>query len=488
MQQSSFAGFATGASAASGTLMLLPPTEQEEAIDAVHHATAIYTTLSVVEALLDRLNWPACGGRLLDPSAGDGAFLVAAIDRLAPAPGDLSALSRVRGYEFHAGAVSDARRHVAQALCKLGWTDAAAYQAAPTVVELRDFLTEGGREVADWVAGNPPYLAWSRLPDYFKARYADVVAKYATRDLLHAFVDQCTKVLSPLGAIAIVTSDRWLFNQTAAELRTAVGKQVSLAHVERLDPTTSFYRPKMRRAGSPPRIHPVSVVLRRTGAGRAPITAAPISPDGHEDTPWDGPTLSDIATIRLAPWLGPHGVFTIDAQQASRLGPDADLVPVVDTDDVDPTTDCLSAPTRLAIRTQRSTEPQGAVSDHLLATRNRMPPRGLRGPYWVPPESLPAALDEPSIMVPRIAQRIRVIDLQPDVCAINHNITVIRRSPGGPSLDEIRAVLLSANSHAWLLRHAPRLENGYLSITTSLLRRLPFTGAVAARADLGLAA
>ncbi|MEN8719088.1 MAG: N-6 DNA methylase [Oceanococcaceae bacterium] len=468
--------------------MLLPPTEHEEAIDAVHQATAIYTTVSVVEALLDRLDWPTCGGRLLDPSAGDGAFLVAAIERLAPAPGDLLTLSRVRGYEFHAGAVSDARCRVADVLRKLGWTAAAARKAAPTVVEQRDFLTEGGRESTDLIAGNPPYLAWSRLPDYFKTLYADVVAKYANRDLLYAFVDQCTKVLSPHGAIAVVTSDRWLFNQTAAELRSAVGKQVSLAHVERLDVSTSFYRPKLRRAGSLPRIHPVSVVLRRTGTDLVPITAAPISPDGHEDTPWTGPTLSDIATIRLAPWLGPHGVFTIDAQQADTLGPHADLVPVVDTDDVDPATDRLAPPSRMAIRTQRAVEPQGPVSAHLLATRDRMPPRGLRGPYWVPPESLPAALDEPSLMVPRIAQRIRVIDLPAGVSAINHNITVIRHTAGGPSLDEIRAVLLSAESHAWLLRHAPRLENGYLSITTSLLRRLPFTGTIPASLDLARAA
>lgn len=446
----------------------------EQAIEVVHHATAIYTTMSVVESVLDRLDWPACGGRLLDPSAGDGAFLIAAITRLAPNPGDIETLHRVRGYEFHPGAVADARHRVANALEQLGWDREDATVAAYEVVEQRDFLTEGGHETYATVVANPPYLKYARIPDYFKKLYATVVKRYALGDLLHAFLDKTMQVLEPNGSVGLISSDRWMFNQTASQLRVELGKLVGIEHVERLDVTTSFYRPKVRRAGSPPRIHPITVIMRRGADNLVPLTAAPISPDGYSEEAWDGPTMGDVATIRLAPWLGPHGVFTIDAEMADSLGPEAVLVPVVDTDDVDPQSNALSSPSRLAIMTQRDLEPQGPLAAHLIANRYRMPPRGRRGNYWVPPEALRPSSGAPSIMVPRIAQRIRVIDLPPGVMAINHNLTLFQGHADGPSLEQLKAALLSERSHAWLLRNAPRLESGYLSITTTLLRRMPF--------------
>src|SRR3712207_8331633 len=49
--------------------------------------------------------------RLLDPGAGNGGFLVAALSRLDLAPDDVdTAAHRVRGYEFYPCAVADARR------------------------------------------------------------------------------------------------------------------------------------------------------------------------------------------------------------------------------------------------------------------------------------------------------------------------------------------------------------------------------------------
>ena len=51
-------------------------------IAAIHHGTGIYTMPPEIDALLDRLGWPWQGTRLLDPGAGNGGFLVAALRRL----------------------------------------------------------------------------------------------------------------------------------------------------------------------------------------------------------------------------------------------------------------------------------------------------------------------------------------------------------------------------------------------------------------------
>jgi len=64
--------------------MLLMNDERDLAIAEVHEATSIYTTASVVDDLLKHVGWPNGRARLVDPSAGDGAFLVGALEMLKP--------------------------------------------------------------------------------------------------------------------------------------------------------------------------------------------------------------------------------------------------------------------------------------------------------------------------------------------------------------------------------------------------------------------
>ena len=125
----------------------------------IHRATGIYTAVPEIEALLDRLNWPAEGDRLLDPGAGNGGFLVAALRRLELARDDAEdAARRVRGYEFYRGAVADARRAVHDHLTGRGWSRPAAERAALSVVEDRDYLLSPvPAGVFDVIAANPPY-------------------------------------------------------------------------------------------------------------------------------------------------------------------------------------------------------------------------------------------------------------------------------------------------------------------------------------------
>ena len=460
------------------SLFYVPP--REAGIELIHLATAIYTTESVVEKMLDRSGWPACGGRILDPSSGDGAFLVRALERLQPRPGDFESAYRVQGYEFHPGAVMDGRTRVAQCLCGLGWDVHQARLAAAVIVEQRDFLLDGpapGR--FERILGNPPYLRFARLPDIFKHLYSEVVARHAIGDLMYAFIDRCCEIMTPTTSIHLVCADRWLFNQSAADLRTAIGRRVGLAHVARLDVTTSFYRAKVRRAGTLPRVHPVEVHLSAAATAPYPITAAPISPDGYDMAPYDGPTLESIADVRVAPWLGPAGIFVVNESVAAKLT-GADLVQVIDTDDIDPHTDVLRRPYRYAIRTQRDQEPSGAVREHLLANAGRMPERGKRGPWWMPPESINIPTDRPSLVVPRIARRLRAIPLSQGLLPVNHNLSLIAASDV-VTLEEIRQVLTSQASQEWLEKFAPRLEGGYYSVTTTLLRGLPIPGEIAAR-------
>ncbi len=441
------------------------------AVDALHAATALYTAMPVVEALLDRMGWPDADGRLLDPSAGDGSFLVAALSRIDTAPGDMAALDRVQGHEMHPEAAAEARTRVAALLVSRGWDRADAGAGARRVVHEGDFLTAGVTGGFRFVAGNPPYIRWGRLPAPLKQAWAPVLTDVARGDLMHAFIERTVGMMPSDGVVGLVTSDRWLINETTSPLRAAVGRKAGVSHLARLDAGTAFYQPKTRRRSSPPRVHPVEVVLRPVGGGLDGMCGRPLSPDGAGEEAHDGPTLADVAEVRLAPWLGPKGVFLMPAGAAAGLV-GADLVPAIDTDDIEPGTDVLRAPSRVALRTRRDAEPGGTVREHLLAARDRLPARARAGKWWMPPEAITLPLDRPCLMVPRIGRRLRAVRVPAGVLPVNHNLCV-SSVPGGPSLDEIERALTCEASQAWAARHAPRLEDGFLAFRAGLLRRLP---------------
>lgn len=442
---------------------------RDQAVCALHEATAIYTTRHVVEPLLARTGWPECGGRLLDSSAGDGAFLVAALERLRPAPGDWEAADRVRGYEIHAGAVAQAREHTAAALVGLGWSSADARIAARRIVVEKDFLLSEPTEQFQAIVGNPPYIRMAKVPDYFKELYKPLIRRHAAADLLHAFLDMASLMLTPGGRLAAVTSDRWWANETAAPLRAVLGERLSLVHAARLDSSTAFYRAKTRRKNTLPRCHAVEVVMVR-GEGLA-ISEAPIRAGSDAALDAAAVTLSDIADVRMAPWMGPDGVFVLPAAEAAALGSGA-WVPVVDAKDLDPTKTRLQPLGRVGLRSNAKVEPSGALATHLREGVEKIPAGARRAAYWVPPESLPVTGgDVPRLMLPRIAPSIRCIELPAGVEAINHNIVVSARP--GYSLERLREILSSPDSQEWLRENAGKLENDFFMITTRLMRRMP---------------
>lgn len=468
------------------TLDLFERSSRERAIDTLHAATAIYTCEPIVEQLLDHIQWPKLdqsNRTLVDTSCGDGAFLGRALHRLLcqqPSITDANLLDCISGWEIHHSAASQARERLRQVLIEHGRVASHAHQLSTAMVTCADFLTEGphvcGQDHRRYhaIVGNPPYLRFVNVPNPLRSEYMEILPDYAQADLLHSFLDKCAKLLHPDGELAWVTADRWLFNAGAAKLREVVGQHFGLAHVERLDAASVFYRPKQRRTGTPPRIHPVSIVLKPTAVGTMPITRKPIYPG---ETPYVGPSatlnLGEVAQVRLAPWLGTPGIFLIDAATAAGL-PSSHLVPAIDTDDI--SNGVLRSPARRAICTRPGEVPPSSVLAHIERELPRMCARGRRRTqHWLPPEPFHEFdLGEPSLLVPRIAKTLRPVRIPAGVLPVNHNLSIVRS--GSMSLDEIEALLQSDAANQWMQHHAAPLENGYRSLTTRLLRQLPVFG------------
>jgi hypothetical protein len=341
---------------------------------------------------------------------------------------------------------------------------------AELIVRHGDFLMEGPRSPEyHAIAGNPPYLRFVNVPQPLRDDYEQSLPDYAQADMLHSFLDRCALSLHPDGEIAMVTADRWLFNESAARLREAIGSTLGIAHLERLDVASTFYRPKLRRRGAPPRIHPVGVVLRHASQCASPLSRAPVFPGADDDEACTGQTLGDIAEVRIAPWLGTPGIFLIDSAAGAGLPAD-ELVSAIDTDDIK--NGVLGIPNRFAIRTRRDDAPSAAVMAHLDNNLHRMCARGRKSPRWMPPESFEKFdLSKLYLLVPRIAKSLRPVRVPAGVLAVNHNLSIV--SAGNASLDDIEQMLTSEKAMQWVARRAPLLENGYFSLTTRLLRSLP---------------
>jgi hypothetical protein len=444
-----------------------------EAIDALHAATAIYTAEPVVDILLDHIDWPRADRRLVDPSCGDGVFLGRALLRLLTHESGITPErlgSILEGWEVHPQAAGEARERLGALLVQHGWGLALASNTARAVVRNADFLTEGptAGQCFHAIAGNPPYLRYANVPALLRDEYKAVVPGHAQADLLHSFLDRCADVLAPDGEIALVTADRWLFNMGASALRTALGRRLGISHLARLDTNSAFYRPKNRRAGSAPRVHPVAVVLRAATDGAIRLDGEAIYPESN-NLPTADRSLGDVAHVRLSPWLGSPGIFMVDAQTAKRFPPEC-LVPAVDTDDI--VDGVLQMPKRYALRTSPETEPPAEVMAHLDAQLRRMAARGRRNPRWLPPETWQKLdLTQPSLLIPRIAKSLRPVLLPPGVLPVNHNLSVV--TAGEMSLEEIAVAMASDRAQEWMNVYAPRLEGGYRSLTTTLLRKMP---------------
>ena len=455
---------------------LFASSDRARAIDVLHSRTSIYTREPVVEQVLDHVGWPRVGNSLVDTSCGDGAFLVAAIRRLldtsSSGTGHQSLANRVQGWEIHFQAVAEARGNVRDLLVSRGYRPDSARDLADAIVREGDFLTQCPASARfDTIVGNPPYLRWQYVPDLLRQEYEQAVPNHARADLLHSFLDRCSAHLNAGGTTALITADRWLTSESAARLREAIGKRLGVLLAQPLDAGSAFYRSKLRRAGTPPRVHPVMVVLKSRDSCSRSLSREPLYPCQDDEEAWANVTLGEVAAVSIAPWLGSAGVFVVPTQVAATAGlPPDSIVPVMDTDDTHQ--GLLSAPTRVAIRTSKIQRPPAVVEDFLRDRMHMMCPRGRMRPEWVPPERFDGTdLSKERLVVPRIAKTLKPIKVPPGVLPINHNIVIA--ATDGTTLSDIEAMLTDPRAQRWIERRARPLEGGYLSLTTKLLRKLP---------------
>lgn len=219
-----------------------------------HARGAVYTRPEVVEAILDLCHYtpdrPLHNLRLLEPSFGQGDFLLPAIDRLLksyinsrmPAASAVAALENaIRAVELHKPSLVATRSAIGARLEQSGLPAEAAARLSRSWLLADDFLLCHLEGRFDVVVGNPPYVRQERIPDVLLAEYRRRYRTlYDRADLYVPFFERGLDLLAPEGRLGYICANRWLKNKYGRPLREKISSGFHLTHFVDMEGMDAF--------------------------------------------------------------------------------------------------------------------------------------------------------------------------------------------------------------------------------------------------------
>lgn len=242
---------------------------------------AIFTRREVVEFILDLAGYtvdrPLHQLRLLEPSFGNGDFLLPIAERLLAAyevhgpehPDPVEDLSgAIRAVEVHGDSIEDTRTRLLDLLRE----HRIGEDAANTILEA--WIAEGDLLLVElpWsfthAVGNPPYVRQELVPDSLMAEYRRRYSTiYDRADLYVPFFERCLAYLEPGGTLGFICADRWMKNRYGGPLRAMVANHYHLAaYVDMVD-TPAFHSEVIA--------YPAITVIRREEPGTTRVARQP---------------------------------------------------------------------------------------------------------------------------------------------------------------------------------------------------------------------
>lgn len=219
----------------------------------VEERGAIFTRREVVDFILDLVGYtpdrPLHEHALLEPSFGDGDFLLVVVERLlaawhkhAPEASADILKDCIRGVELHRTSFEGTRAKLVSLLRQADIPSDVAEQLTDQWLTQGDFLLAHFRAGFDYVVGNPPYVRQELIPDPLIAEYR---ARYRTvfdrADIYIPFIERSLDLLADGGALGFICSDRWMKNRYGGPLRKMVASEYHLkVYVDMVD-TPAFH-------------------------------------------------------------------------------------------------------------------------------------------------------------------------------------------------------------------------------------------------------
>lgn len=494
----------------------------------VEERGAVFTRPEVVTFMLDlagyRVDDDLPRRRVLEPSAGDGAFAAQIADRLIrsflarggqPAEAYAALHDRFTAVEVFAASAEQLRTRLCSVAQAAGLHSREAEQLAQAWVSVGDFLLADFAGSFDLIVGNPPYVRQENIPapllQHYRERYSTL---FNRADLYVLFFERGLSLLRSGGKLVYICSDRWMKCAYGRPLRALVAQEHNLdVFVDMVD-TPAFT--------SEVSAYPAITVISRTRPAR-PVTLAAfrpsLSPEKLEalaagfstGRPDDHLGIGRLASVAAgsAPWLlaadddlqvvrGLEEHFPVLEAAGCKVGigvaTGCDRVFVGDYEalDVEPSrklrivmADCIRSG-RLVWGGKgvvNPFEPDGSLADlkayprfaayllrHEVALRGRnVARRSGEGWYrtidriW---DHLPA---RPKLLIPDIKGEPNVVIDRGEFYP-HHNLYWITSDEWG--LEELQAVLRSTLARFFVATYCVKMANGFLRFQAQYLRRI----------------
>ncbi|MDX8404615.1 MAG: Eco57I restriction-modification methylase domain-containing protein [Mariprofundus sp.] len=203
---------------------------------------AVFTRIEVVDFILDlvgyRADKPIYRQRILEPSFGNGDFLLPIVDRLLasweknsdkslPITAELG--DSICAVELHRETFSAARKAVIKRIKNGGISSSTATELADQWLIQGDFLLEQQNDHFDYVVGNPPYVRQELISAPLLAEYRRRFSTmYDRADLYIPFIERSLTLLGEGGVLGFICSDRWMKNRYGGPLRKFISQKFHL--------------------------------------------------------------------------------------------------------------------------------------------------------------------------------------------------------------------------------------------------------------------
>lgn len=248
---------------------------------------AVFTRREVVNFILDLVGYtadkPLHNLRLLEPSMGQGDFLIPIVERLLAAycrdvgnRGDVVAdLSKcLCAVELHRTSYDHTRALVLSALHASHFTAKESATLCDHWLKQGDFLLlplDGG---FTHVIGNPPYVRQELIPDALMVEYRRRFSTiYDRADIYVPFIERSLSLLSPDGLLGFICADRWMKNRYGGPLRRFVADKFRLRCFVDMVDTDAFLSDVIA--------YPAIIVIGREKPGATRIAYRPAIDAAH---------------------------------------------------------------------------------------------------------------------------------------------------------------------------------------------------------------
>lgn len=212
---------------------------------------AVFTRREVVNFILDLAGYTSDKAlheqRLLEPSFGNGDFLLVAAKRLMKAWRNsavpATALKNaVRAVELHRFTFEKTRERLDSILSHEDLSVRMRTVLLDTWLIQGDFLLEMLPDDFEYVVGNPPYIRNETVPDVLMAEYRRRFRTVFDRaDIYVPFIEKSLTLLNKNGVLGFICADRWMKNRYGGPLRKLVSEHYRLRFYVDMTETPAFH-------------------------------------------------------------------------------------------------------------------------------------------------------------------------------------------------------------------------------------------------------